>query len=50
MSNTQFTAILDEVDQGEVIGEAFFSAMLARFKTPDQQHKLASLLQLETEL
>ena len=45
-----FEAILDEVYQGEVIGEAFFNTLLPRFKSPEQQYKLGSLLQLETEL
>jgi hypothetical protein len=47
---SSFGEILQEIYQGEAGGEAFFSAMLARFKTPDQQYKLGSLLQLETEL
>jgi hypothetical protein len=44
-----FEEILHEVYHGEVGGEAFFSALLARFPEPDQQYKLGSLLQLETE-
>ena len=50
MERERFEAILDEVYQGEVIGEAFFYTLLTRFTTPDQQYKLGSLLQLETEL
>jgi hypothetical protein len=49
VESMSFEAILDEVYQGEVIGEAFFSTLLRRFKSPDQQYKLGSLLQLETE-
>ena len=44
-----FETILDEVYQGEVIGETFFNTLLLRFKSPEQQYKLGSLLQLETE-
>jgi hypothetical protein len=44
-----FEETLEELYQGEVGGEAFFCALLGRFKEPDQQYKLASLLQLETE-
>jgi hypothetical protein len=43
-------AILEELYQGEVGGEAFFCVLLSRFKQPDQQYKLGTLLQLETEL
>lgn len=49
-SPTSFAEILEEIYQGEAGGEAFFCEMLARFKEPDQQYKLGSLLQLETEL
>jgi len=44
-----FEEILEELYQGEIGGEAFFCALLERFKEPDQQYKLGSLLQLETE-
>ena len=44
-----FEETLEELYQGEIGGEAFFCALLARFKEPDQQYKLGSLLQLETE-
>ncbi len=49
VENMSFEAILDEVYQGEVSGEAFFNTLLSRFNTAEQQYKLASLLQLETE-
>ncbi len=49
VKSMSFEAILDEVYQGEVIGEAFFNTLLLRFKSPEQQYKLGSLLQLETE-
>ena len=49
VESMSFEAILDEVYQGEVIGEAFFNTLLPRFKSPEQQYKLGSLLQLETE-
>jgi len=41
--------IIEEMYQGEAGGEAFFCALLSRFTEPDQQYKLGSLLQLETE-
>lgn len=47
---TSFEGILEELYQGEVGGEAFFCALLSRFAEPDQQYKLGTLLQLETEL
>jgi AcrR family transcriptional regulator len=47
---SSFAEILEEIYQGEAGGEAFFCEMLARFREPDQQYKLGSLLQLETEL
>jgi len=49
MSLDEFRVGLSELYQGEVIGEVVFSRLLARFDTADQQYKLASLLQLETE-
>ena len=47
---SSFAEILEEIYQGEAGGEAFFCEMLARFKEPEHQYKLGSLLQLETEL
>jgi hypothetical protein len=44
-----FDETLEELYQGEIRGEAFFCALLEPFKEPDQQFKLGSLLQLETE-
>ena len=35
--------------QGEVLGEAFFAAYVAREKDPVRRYKWASLMQLETE-
>jgi hypothetical protein len=49
MSLAEFRVGLSELYQGEVIGEVVFSRLLARFDSADQQYKLASLLQLETE-
>ncbi len=49
-SPTSFAEILEEIYQGEAGGEAFFCEVLARYTEPDQQYKLGSLLQLETEL
>lgn len=41
--------MIEEMYQGEAGGEAFFCGLLSRFTEPDQQYKLGSLLQLETE-
>jgi hypothetical protein len=49
MRTESFMDILEQVYHGETVGEAFFSALLTRFKTPEQQYKLGSMLQLETE-
>jgi len=49
MSLDEFKVGLSELYQGEVIGEVVFSRLLTRFGSADQQYKLASLLQLETE-
>jgi hypothetical protein len=46
---TQFENDLTELYQGEILGEALFSAMLASAENDDQRLKLASMLQLETE-
>ncbi len=49
MSLNEFKIGLSEFYQGEVIGEVVFSRLLERFGSADQQYKLGSLLQLETE-
>jgi hypothetical protein len=49
MSSEEFKKGLLEEYQGELVGEAFFSEMTKRFKSPPHQYKLATLLQLETE-
>lgn len=49
MSLNEFKIGLSELYQGEVIGEVVFSRLLERFGSADQQYKLGSLLQLETE-
>jgi hypothetical protein len=46
---TQFENDLIELYQGEILGEALFSAMLASAENDDQRLKLGSMLQLETE-
>jgi hypothetical protein len=46
---TQFEKDLIELYQGEVLGEALFSAMLASAENDNQRLKLGSMLQLETE-
>ena len=49
MSMEQFKLGLQELYQGEVTGEVVFCRLLERFRSPSQQYKLTSLLQLETE-
>ena len=49
MSIEQFKIGLQELYQGEVTGEVVFCRLLERFRSPSQQYKLTSLLQLETE-
>ncbi len=40
---------VEEMYQGEVLGEAYYCALLPLFDSPVQQRLLGSLLQLETE-
>ncbi len=42
-------AVREDFYQGEVLGEAFFSAALAGETDPDRRWKLGCLLQIETE-
>jgi len=49
MSLAEFKKGLSEQYQGEVIGEVFFCGLLERFDSSQHRHKLATLLQLETE-
>lgn len=49
MSTEPFEVGLQELYQGEIIGEVVFDALLAEFDEPDQRYKLATVLQLETE-
>ncbi|MEM8936508.1 MAG: hypothetical protein AAGC77_08890 [Pseudomonadota bacterium] len=42
-------AMIAEIYQGEVFGEAFVCQLLKRYRSPDEQYKLGTLLQLETE-
>jgi hypothetical protein len=49
MTSKKFGDSLVEYYQGEVLGEAFFESLLAKFSEPAHRYKLASLLQLETE-
>lgn len=49
MSTDPFEVGLQELYQGEIIGEVVFDALLAEFDEPSQHYKLATVLQLETE-
>ena len=49
MSLAEFKKGLSEQYQGEVIGEVFFCGLLEHFDSSQHRHKLATLLQLETE-
>lgn len=49
MSSEEFKTGLNELYQGEIMGEAVIEQMLTYFKEPAEQAKLAVLLQLETE-
>jgi len=49
MLSEQQVAEVVEMYQGEVYGEAFYCALLPLFRSPLQQHLIATLLQLETE-
>ena len=49
MTDDEFRECLEEYYQGEVLGEAFFEAALRKFEQEEQQYKICSLLQLETE-
>jgi len=49
MSLDEFQDAVVELYQGEVMGEVLFNDMLTNFDDSHQRHKIASLLQLETE-
>lgn len=49
MSTEQFKKGLMELYQCEIVGELFSEQLLHRFTEPDQQLKIATILQLETE-
>lgn len=49
MSLPDYYQSLVELLQGEIIGEALFSALCSVAKQPSQHHQFATLLQLETE-
>ncbi|MHC5064050.1 MAG: hypothetical protein ACYTG5_08755 [Planctomycetota bacterium] len=49
MSPDEFREVVDDYYQGEVGGEAFFDTILGFYDAADQRHKLATLLQLESE-
>ncbi len=49
MTENEFVECLREYYQGEVLGEAFFEAVLHDFDNPDYRYKICNLLQLETE-
>ena len=49
MSSEEFKAGLNELYQGEIMGELVIEQMMTYFKEPAEQAKLAVLLQLETE-
>ena len=49
MSDESFPESLNEMYQGEIIGEVLFDQMLRWYSDPEQQYKVAVMLQLETE-
>jgi hypothetical protein len=49
MSNDAFMQGLNELYQGEVVGEAIFNSMLSLFDEPELRYKIAVMFQLETE-
>ena len=49
MTTSEFKDCLVKYFQTEVLGEAFFEALLMKFSEPIHRHKIASLLQHETE-
>ena len=49
MSNDNFLQGLNELYQGEVLGEAIFNSMLSMFDEPELRYKIAVMFQLETE-
>ena len=49
MTTDEFRDCLVDYYQTEVLGEAFFEALVGAFSDPDHAYKIGSLLQLETE-
>jgi hypothetical protein len=49
MSNETFIRGLNELYQGEVIGEVILNRLLSLFSEPEIRYKIAVMLQLETE-
>ena len=49
MTTDEFRDCLVDYYQTEVLGEAFFEALIGTFSDPDHAYKIGSLLQLETE-
>jgi len=49
MSGDNFLQGLNELYQGEILGEAIFNSMLAMFEEPETRYKIAVMFQLETE-
>ena len=49
MASDEFRDAVIELYQGEILGEVLFEDMLAFYDEPSHAHKIASLLQLETE-
>lgn len=49
MPSNEFRDAVIELYQGEILGEVLFEDMLAFYDEPSHAHKIASLLQLETE-
>jgi hypothetical protein len=49
MSDEAFENGMNELYQGEVLGEVLFNCMLGLFHEPEHRYKLAVMFQLETE-
>ena len=49
MNSDEFKVGMVELYQGEILGEVLFDQMLSYFDQPEQQYKIAVMLQLETE-
>ncbi len=49
MTASTFSQALAELYHGEILGEVIFDQMLSYFTEPELKHKIAVMLQLETE-